>query len=470
MTHLTGNQGHINISSEQQRQGYITLEVDQNSDLPEVDLTANGSQLPEYLNTTGKKAVFTPIYTDTEVERRICGLRRKNSWIALAVAILVVIVVIVGASVGATRNGGSGNAASSTSNDNSSNVSEALRRGIAPNSKLAAANYTDVLGVEHSQVYYQDYSLQIWMADWDSSVGNWTFSKVLAENNNTAVNPKNGTPIATYNFWKGSGNQSDFRCLFLDDSNYVRFLWAPLQTGADGRWQLVEDKDGVLLAGVNSSLTEYTRQCNDTIGCNSADFTLYETPDDGPMLYYPRGNADSSSSSSATKFSVENVTAQEGTAMAVAPIPRSAKRNLVYPTVGLYLIDDEGYLAEIYGGYNSRWRDTGLTENVQQLPVDLGAQLAAMSQYRLDDFNLQIMITKTDGGVKMAYMNGDWNKQDPVEGMDSVLPLSPIAANQLGRVYALESSDNGTQLVEWIRITGTDPSFKRVGVIDTTKT
>lgn len=92
-----------------------------------------------------------------------------------------------------------------------------------------------------------------------------------------------------------------------------------------------------------------------------------------------------------------------------------------------------------------------------------------MSQYRLDDYNLQILITKTDGGVKMAYMNGDaWSSLNSVSGMEDVVPLSPIAANQLGRVYALESSDNGTQLVEWSRVTGTIPKFERVGVVDTT--
>ncbi|GME28785.1 uncharacterized protein K452DRAFT_313087 [Neofusicoccum parvum] len=448
MTHLPGNHGNITISSERQQQGYSTLEVEQNANFPEVDL---GDQLPESPNTTSEEVVVTPAHTDTQAERKICSLRRNTFWIVLAMAVLVVIAVIVGASIGATRSDDSGNAASSTSNDNSG-VSEAPRRGIAPNSKLAAANYTDELGVEHSQVYYQDYSLQIWMADWDRSTGNWTFSKVLDENNDATVKPMNGTPIAAYNRWKGlDNNESDFRCLFLDDSSYVRLLWAPNRTGADARWLLVEENDRTMLAGANSSLTDIRSR-------------------NGLMMYYPRGNGDSSSSRPTTrKLSVEYVTAQEGTAITVAPIPAIPWREMVYPSVELYLIDDGGYLAGIYGGYNARWKDTGL-KNAQELPVDPGAQLAAMSQYRQDDYNLQIMMTKTNGGVKMAYMNGDWNKQDSVEGMDSVLPLSPIAANQLGHVYALESSDNGTQLVEWIRMTGTDPSFQRVGAIDTTKT
>ncbi|KAL1626705.1 hypothetical protein SLS54_002868 [Diplodia seriata] len=99
--------------------------------------------------------------------------------------------------------------------------------------------------------------------------------------------------------------------------------------------------------------------------------------------------------------------------------------------------------------------------------VDEGGQIAAMSQYRLDDYNLQILITKADGGVKMAYMNGDsWGENNAVEGMEDVVALSPIAANQLGRVYAFEDAGNGTQLVEWTRVTGTIPRFERVGVVE----
>lgn len=101
--------------------------------------------------------------------------------------------------------------------------------------------------------------------------------------------------------------------------------------------------------------------------------------------------------------------------------------------------------------------------------MDTGAQLAAMSQYREDDFNVQVFMTQADGGVKMAYMNGDrWQWTNSVDGMEDVLPLSPIAANQLGRVYAFENGTSGRQIVEWQRINGDMPTFERVGVVNTT--
>lgn len=102
--------------------------------------------------------------------------------------------------------------------------------------------------------------------------------------------------------------------------------------------------------------------------------------------------------------------------------------------------------------------------------MDSGAKLAATSQYRLDDFNVQILMTKAGGGVKMAYMYGSaWATDNSIDGMDDVLPLSPIAANQLGRVYAFENGTDGNpQLVEWQRVTGQKPTFERLGVINTT--
>ncbi|KAL0253215.1 hypothetical protein SLS55_010187 [Diplodia seriata] len=337
--------------------------------------------------------------------------------------------------------------------------------GIASNSKLAASNYTDASGVEHSQVYYQNAStLQIWMADWDSAAGSWSRSLVQASNNDTAVNPRNGTAIAAANYWTEAGdNTTDFRCLFIDDSLYVRFLWAANRSAAAGGWQLSSQQDGVMQAGANSSLAEYVPGCNVTQGCNSADFTLYESGTNNAMLFYPFGDGDGAVTG---KLAVSGLTARKGSAMAVAPIPRVEARSVAYPRVGVYLVDDEGYLAEAYGGYDLDWEDTDLSTSVP-VTVDEGGQIAAMSQYRLDDYNLQILITKADGGVKMAYMNGDsWGENNAVEGMEDVVALSPIAANQLGRVYAFEDAGNGTQLVEWTRVTGTIPRFERVGVVE----
>lgn len=98
--------------------------------------------------------------------------------------------------------------------------------------------------------------------------------------------------------------------------------------------------------------------------------------------------------------------------------------------------------------------------------VDSGAQLAAMSQLPDGSLNIQVLITRSKGGVTLAYWNGSksvWNVVELVKGMEEVLPLSPIAVTQSGHVYAVES---GPQIVEWRLVTGNQPpTFERVGVI-----
>ncbi|KAF2135349.1 uncharacterized protein K452DRAFT_29432 [Aplosporella prunicola CBS 121167] len=195
---------------------YSTLEVSaqQPSDLPEVvshDLPeAISTDLPEAVPQTSASSAPEPIFAsyhdkqlDADVapapEKRssICGLRKRTFWIALVVALLVIIGVAVGAGVGATRNKDSDDS-SSSSGASSSNSST---RGIISTSRLAAANYTDAAGVEHSQLYYQDVSLDIWMADWSEKNNNWTLGKLQPNDNTSDITPRNGTPIAAYNFW-----------------------------------------------------------------------------------------------------------------------------------------------------------------------------------------------------------------------------------------------------------------------------
>lgn len=89
-----------------------------------------------------------------------------------------------------------------------------------------------------------------------------------------------------------------------------------------------------------------------------------------------------------------------------------------------------------------------------------------MSQLPDGSLNIQVLITRSKGGVTLAYWNGSksvWNVVELVKGMEEVLPLSPIAVTQSGHVYALESRP---QIVEWRLVTGNQPpTFERVGII-----
>lgn len=127
------------------------------------------------------------------------GIRRQTFSIILGVVLASIIIGVaigVGVGVGTKRKE---ELEHESTNNIVSNSTKAINRGVASSSRLAAANCTDAGGAEHSQVFYQNAtSMEIWMADYNDARANWTFSPVLPQDNNSAVIPKNGTPIAAY--------------------------------------------------------------------------------------------------------------------------------------------------------------------------------------------------------------------------------------------------------------------------------
>lgn len=111
------------------------------------------------------------------------------------------------------------------------------------------------------------------------------------------------------------------------------------------------------------------------------------------------------------------------------------------------------------------------------MEIDRGAPIAATSYVYGGKRYVQVLVTRTDGGVRMAYLDGgtnstaDWTYTDEVSGMEDVVPLSPIAATQTGYVFAFEESGGGgsKEIVRFRRTSTTGmPVWERVGVVNTT--
>lgn len=107
--------------------------------------------------------------------------------------------------------------------------------------------------------------------------------------------------------------------------------------------------------------------------------------------------------------------------------------------------------------------------------MDPGAKIAAV-WYTHDGLQYtQVLMTRSNGGVAMVYLDGgpenDWTYTDNVSGMEEVLPLSPITATKTGHLFALENGANGTEIVHFRRtsVTGT-PTFERAGLVSGTIT
>lgn len=105
--------------------------------------------------------------------------------------------------------------------------------------------------------------------------------------------------------------------------------------------------------------------------------------------------------------------------------------------------------------------------------IDSGAHIAAMTYTQNNLRYVQVLVTRETGGVQMAYLDGgpdrEWSWMDTIDGMENVIPLSPISATQIGRVYALEEGEDGHQIVEFRRTstTGT-PTFEHLGPLKLT--
>lgn len=183
-------QTRTSITMMEQYDHYSTFEVD-GSHIPEL---APDATQPEAINVGEKKvASWSPMRTAEEKISTVARSRATYIWIALLSLILIAIAVGVG--VGVTQH------KRSEQSNSEAEKSATYQHGLSSTTRLAATNYTDAQGGEHSQVYYQDKSLDIWMADWNGSSRSWTTSPVLPKDNTSVMYPKNGTPIAAYNQW-----------------------------------------------------------------------------------------------------------------------------------------------------------------------------------------------------------------------------------------------------------------------------
>ncbi|KAL1647053.1 hypothetical protein SLS58_002823 [Diplodia intermedia] len=417
-----------------EQKDHSTLEVDHSAQLPELSISDNlpqvaaNNDLPEvrptgdYLDNHGLPGASRTWKRET----KICGLRKKTFWLALSIALLAITAVAVGVGVGVGRNhkdtrgsDNTNNATTGEANRTDPTPSEAGR--LASFSRLAAANYTDRQNRDHSQVYYQDANLDLWMADLDTTTKTWNFTKT----NTTGMNPKNGTAISAYNWPWPSGAQCDFHMRFLSTTNTIRALYARDAGPSTAPWSAPASLDNIWQATADSSLVLHGGDCGSAF-CDGVDF--------------------------------------------MAPIPLVARRNDTFPRAAVYLAANNGSLTELYYAAGQPWNVTDMS--VPNMTLDAGSQLAALSHIDADGLlYVQVLATRAGGGAAVAYLDGaperGWASNASVAGMEKVLPLSPIASTQMGRVYALEAGEGGgaPELVEWVRSSeGGVPTFERVGV------
>ncbi|KAF2135586.1 uncharacterized protein K452DRAFT_313874 [Aplosporella prunicola CBS 121167] len=442
---------------------YSTLEVDTSAELPQVKPTDNPPQalpkdaLPEVAAPSEAKSRSAEAAT-------ICGLRKAIFWASVITAALVVIGISVGVGVGVSvtrhRNSNAGN--NSITQDN-------ISGRPAPFSRISASNYTDKQGLEHVHVYFQDSCLNIWMADREVRKDEWDLSPV----NTTGMAPRKGTPIAAFD--SVDRMNTDFHLDFSSSNNKIRNIWAADR--GSSAWEIASAPDDTWEITENSGLAAYDTQCytycedqNEAcFNCTIITIYVFQSPvrDNQTAVAYPYNNAVYFGT-----YLPDGVGPDDGTSYALVPIQPIATLGDKEPNVALYL-SAQGRLSELFFAKNNRpqWKDSNLNLNMS---IPTGSQIAAMSYTQNSLRYGQVILTKEDGGVMMAYLDGfpanDWTSVTSVDGMENVIALSPITATQSGQVYALERDEDRVHIVEFNRTSVTGmltgmPTFERLGPI-----
>ncbi|KAI1341584.1 hypothetical protein F5Y15DRAFT_414107 [Xylariaceae sp. FL0016] len=437
------------------------------SHLPEVGSHAGvaaGSKenYPEVVEGSGYAAI-KPYPYDTATtpvsppEPKICGLKRKHFWIALAIATVLIIAIIVGVVVGVvvTRSGsGDGSSSGSDSNSNGNSTANATTDGKAlySNTQLASANFTDEYGYDNYLLVYQLNDLSIYMSAYNSSGAKWTVSPVVNGSDNEV---KQGTALAL------DVNRVD------EDSRDIHLYWQMPSSAASttisglnytaemhiSTSSQVVESNWESMASVNnfnsmsgSRLASYGKQCD---YCNQYTYFWWQTSEG----FYGSENAGSGwqggspigeQIAPATNTSLAQ--AHSGATTADGAIDRRSM-NIFYRSTGggltqLRMGNDMVITHDLGRSIGSDTKiaafSTGYNETTDNFPTPLGFQILT-----LDPDN--------DNGVQSTYFKGsDWTvSRDEVTDLADCKGRATMTANPGRRLYCLVDGDSGTNIVEF---------------------
>ncbi|KAF2146416.1 uncharacterized protein K452DRAFT_336538 [Aplosporella prunicola CBS 121167] len=421
---------------------HSTLEVDHSDYQPEVIRNeperplAESNNLPEVVTQRSKM-----LGSGEKAPSGFHGWKRGRIT-AVILTLLIAIGVGVGVGVGVGMSRHHEGAASITT-------------AFLPNTRLAAVNYTDSKDALHHLVFYQKDTLAIWQADFDNSSGKWVLSEIQ-----TTFTPKRETPIAV-----DVQEPREIHLYFLDKGNNIR------QLKYSDKWSL-GPIDKIFVAHEDSKLASYSKQCSI---CREANYLVYQRTSGNGSLEIVQYTLDGVYNSSSVFFSREKTPNVDNADFTMATLLGADNKE---PTVSLFV--NTGVLEQfLYIDY--KFQDWNLSRSISsryhqntnrlgdrtKIDMNKDSSITALTQSEEGKRLIQVLTTGENGGVTVARYYGvdsDW-ESIKVQSMNKVRALSPISANQAGRVYAFV----GTQLYEWYRVEdcgGSICRFEEIGIVD----
>ncbi|RYC64387.1 hypothetical protein CHU98_g1824 [Xylaria longipes] len=389
---------------------------------------------------------------------KICGLRRRYFWIALAVAILVVIAIIVGAVVGSMSSPPlhASTSSSDDKNDGPANTNDGTtpaKLTLYNNTRLASANFTDAYGNDNFLLVYQLSDASISLSTFNSSNNKWVVSTVA---NGTAEGIKLGSSLALDTFWQGS-NSPDVNLYYQSNGSEATIMALTYSSDENISTKSVTPSDKwkpvTAASGFNSlpgsSLVSYGKQCE---FCNQFAYFFWQGQQG---LFIAENSGDGIQSPSliniemtpSTNTSIALTYSGTLTGDTSAILRRSL--NLFYrsKTSGLtQLRIGNGMNIPTYVGRdigpstNFAAFSTGWNESDSDNPTPLGFQVLSIDPDAGD-------------GVQLTYLKGsDWAMgTDAVEDLADCQAKATMTVHTGRRLYCLVDSgdDAGVEIIEW---------------------
>ncbi|KAL8695130.1 MAG: hypothetical protein Q9218_000298 [Villophora microphyllina] len=387
----------------------------------------SSTSAPEKVNN------YAPAGSD-KAHRTICGVKRKTFWIVLVVS-MVIIAAVIGGVVGGTVGHKHKNKSTTTQKTGPGNASQANAPQTPPSSKLlnatriASAGWNDTQQILQQRVYLQGKDNKVWELAWNSSANVWfTSSEAVAQ-------AKAGSPLAAAVSYQSLYTQLNLyyvnnagELLQMNTTDYKNWDINPVRTSNGSTAKPASD------SSLAATWYKYTT-CAD---CSENAFVAYQSADDGSFQLV---NASMSGN-------VQHRTIPGN------PISGSGStfdlqwRSTTLANLRLgYQLQSGQIASAFWNGTIDQWKASESADTTfPYVSTTLKAPLTSFNFGRgapvaVPDY-LFVLSAGNNGVAVTSWDNSDphnthWATPQSPPSIQRVSPLSPLAANGAGHVFAM---------------------------------
>ncbi|KAL8699697.1 MAG: hypothetical protein Q9201_005859 [Fulgogasparrea decipioides] len=385
--------------------------------------------------------------------RTIFGLRPRTFWIALVVSLVAIVAIVAGAVGGTVGRPQKGNSSIPTS---VSGAESANARAVPSASKLhksthlASAAWNDTQKILQQRVYLQANDNNIWELSWNSSTKAWFTSRDLIN----SVGAKSGSPLAAAIAYGGRFTQLTLfyintkgELMRMNTTDYKNWDTEPV-TASDGQ---------IAKPANDSSLAARWYKYAPCADCSENSFVAFQDSQTGhfqvvnssmtgvPQYIPLPGNP---TSGSGCTLNLQWRSPTHGYLRLGYQLDSGQIASVVWNgRFSMLLMHSRQLLNSQLAGTSNRWKAYEIEEISSYVNTALKAPLTSFNLGRgaptaVPDY--LFVLSAGNNGVAVSWWdNSDpnhayWGTPQSPSPMQKVQPLSPLAANGAGHVFAMQ--------------------------------